>query len=120
MEGGTLDIERTKNILSGMVNTKKKVVSLKKIAISVAEFYNITMDDMVKQSRRKEFVKPRQIAMFLARKELGSSFPTIGEFFGGRDHTTVMHGVEKMEKLTKVDEPLKQELEMIVEKLYMS
>ncbi len=120
MEGGELDLERTKQILSGMVSAKKKAVSLKKIALSVAEFYNITLEDLIKQSRRKEYVKPRQIAMYLARKELGSSFPTIGDFFGGRDHTTVMHGVDKMEKLSQGNDSLKQELELIVEKLYIS
>jgi chromosomal replication initiator protein len=120
MEGGVLDIERTKQILAGMVNTKKKTLSLKKIALSVAEFYNITMEDLIKQSRRKEYVKPRQIAMFLARRELGSSFPTIGDFFGGRDHTTVMHGVEKMDNLTQGNDALKQEVDMIIEKLYSS
>jgi chromosomal replication initiator protein len=103
-----------------MVNTKKKTLSLKKIALSVAEFYNITMEDLIKQSRRKEYVKPRQIAMFLARRELGSSFPTIGDFFGGRDHTTVMHGVEKMDNLTQGNDALKQEVDMIIEKLYSS
>jgi len=81
------------------VGTKKKITSAKKIAELVAEFYNITTTDLIKQSRKKEFVKPRQIAMYLIRKELDNSFPSIGDFFGGRDHTTVMHAVEKIEKL---------------------
>ncbi len=93
MENAPLTEERAKQILASMVVAKKKVLSLKKIAGLVAEFYNVTMEDLLKQSRRKEYVKPRQIAMYLARKELNSSFPTIGDFFGGRDHTTVMHGV---------------------------
>ena len=78
------------------------------------------MDDLLKQSRRKEYVKPRQIAMYLARKELNSSFPTIGDFFGGRDHTTVMHGVDKIEKVVIDDELIKQEVDIILDKLYIT
>ena len=101
-----------------MVNAKKKAVTMSKIAESVANFYGISMEDLVKQSRRKEFVKPRQTAMYIARKELGNSFPSIGEFFGGRDHTTVMHGVEKLEKAVADNDGIKQELELILEKIY--
>lgn len=120
IENKNLTLEQTKQILAGMISAKKRVTTLKKIALSVAEFYNITLEDLIKQSRKKEFVKPRQIAMYLARKELNSSFPTIGEFFGGRDHTTVMHGVEKVEKLVDEKGVLKQELELIMDKLYTS
>jgi chromosomal replication initiator protein len=120
MENTNLSLEQAKTILGNVVAAKKKVVTIKKIALSVADFYNITMEDLIKQSRRKEYVKPRQIAMFLVRKELNSSYPTIGDFFGGRDHTTVMHGVEKMEKLIVITEALKQEIDLILDKLYLS
>lgn len=118
MQNRALVIEQAREILSGMVQNKKKITSLKKIAQIVAEFYNLTIEDLIKQSRKKEFVKPRQIAMFLARKELNSSFPTIGEFFGGRDHTTVMHAVEKIEKNSNAELQAKQEIELIMDKLY--
>lgn len=118
MENKELGLEQAQQILASMVTAKKKAVTLKKIAESVAVFYSITMEDLLKQSRRKEFVKPRQTAMYLARKELGSSFPAIGEFFGGRDHTTVMHGVEKVEKAVNSDDTIKQEVDLILEKLY--
>ena len=95
MENRGLVLDQAKTILASIVGTKKRVTSAKKIAESVAEFYNISMEDLIKQSRKKEFVKPRQIAMYLIRKELDNSFPSIGDFFGGRDHTTVMHAVEK-------------------------
>jgi chromosomal replication initiator protein len=120
MENTPLDLDHTKQILAGMINLKKKTVSLKKIALLVAEFYSISLEDLLKQSRKKEYVKPRQIAMYLARKELGSSFPTIGDFFGGRDHTTVMHGVEKVEGLVGSSDHLKQEVELIMNKLYIT
>ncbi len=120
MENIPLTTERAKQILASMVVAKKKVLSLKKIALSVAEFYNISIEDLIKQSRRKEYVKPRQIAMYLARKELGGSYPTIGEFFGGRDHTTVMHGVDKIEGVVSTNETVKQEVDLILDKLYIT
>lgn len=120
MESKHLTLEQAQQILGTMISQKKKSTTLKKIAMSVAEFYNITVDDLIKQSRRKEYVKPRQIAMYVSRKELGSSFPTIGEFYGGRDHTTVMHGVEKIEKLMVQTDSLKQEVDLILDKLYVT
>lgn len=118
IENKPLTLDQAKHILASIVNAKKKAVTLSKIAESVANFYSITMEDLLKQSRRKEYVKPRQTAMYLARKELGSSFPSIGEFFGGRDHTTVMHGVEKVEKAVTANDGIKQEMELILEKIY--
>lgn len=118
IENKPLTLDQAKHILASIVNAKKKAVTLSKIAESVANFYSITMEDLLKQSRRKEYVKPRQTAMYLARKELGSSFPSIGEFFGGRDHTTVMHGVEKIEKAVVANDGVKQEMELILEKIY--
>ncbi len=120
MENVPLTMDRAKQILANMMSAKKKVLSLKKIALSVAEFYNITIEDLIKQSRRKEYVKPRQVAMYISRKELNSSFPTIGEFFGGRDHTTVMHGVDKIENIVSTNETVKQELDLILDKLYIT
>ena len=117
MENRALLIEQAKNILASLISSKKRLVSPKKIAEVVADFYNIQMEDLVKQSRKKEFVKPRQIAMYLIRKELDNSFPSIGEFFGGRDHTTVMHAVGKIGSLVSQKEQLKQEVDLIMNKL---
>jgi chromosomal replication initiator protein len=119
MDNRGLVLEQAKGILASIVGAKKKVTSAKKIAEVVAEFYNISMEDLVKQSRKKEFVKPRQIAMYLIRRELDNSFPSIGEFFGGRDHTTVMHAVEKMGGLVKEKEGFKQEVDLILDKLFI-
>jgi chromosomal replication initiator protein len=119
MENRGLVLEQAKTILASIVGTKKRVTSIKKIAESVAGFYNISMEDLIKQSRKKEFVKPRQIAMFLIRKELDNSFPSIGDFFGGRDHTTVMHAVEKISKLVAEKSSLKQEVDLILDKLFI-
>ena len=120
LENRTVTLEQAQSMLQGMMNNKKKGITVKKIVALVAEFYNVTGEDLIKQSRRQEFVKPRQIAMFLARQELTSSFPSIGEFFGGRDHTTVMHAVEKVHTMIKDKEGFKQEIDLITDKLYAS
>lgn len=117
MENRGLVIEQAKNILANLISSKKRLVSPKKIAEVVAGFYNILLEDLIKQSRKKEFVKPRQIAMYLIRKELDNSFPSIGEFFGGRDHTTVMHAVGKVTGLLPQKPQLKQEVDLIMNKL---
>lgn len=111
-------IEQAKSILAA-TTPKKKGITVKKLVESVASFYNVTTEDLIKQSRKKEFVKPRQVAMYLIRKQIESSFPSIGEFFGGRDHTTVMHAVEKIENLAKEKESIRQEIDLILEKAYM-
>ena len=113
-----LTLPKVQELLQNITNNKRKVVSIKKIAENVAGFYSVTLDDLIKQSRKKEYVKPRQAAMYLVRKELNSSYPTIGDFFGGRDHTTVMHGVEKVAKAVKSEDQIKKELELIIEQLY--
>lgn len=118
MENRGLVLDQAKSILASIIGVKKKNTSAKKIAESVAEFYNISGEDLVKQSRKKEFVKPRQIAMYLIRKELDSSFPAIGDFFGGRDHTTVMHAVDKVKTLIAEKEQFKQEVDLILDKLF--
>jgi chromosomal replication initiator protein len=118
IENNPLTLDQAKVILANIVKSKKKAVTFTKIAESVANFYGITMEDLLKQSRRKEYVKPRQAAMYIARKELNSSFPAIGDFFGGRDHTTVMHGVEKIETAVTSGDNIKQEIDLILEKIY--
>lgn len=118
MENRGLVLDQAKNILASIVGTKKRVTSAKKIAEMVAEFYNISGEDIMKQSRKKEYVKPRQVAMYIIRKELDTSFPSIGEFFGGRDHTTVMHAVEKVKNLISSKDSFKQEVDLILNKLF--
>ncbi|MEZ4180566.1 MAG: helix-turn-helix domain-containing protein [Candidatus Doudnabacteria bacterium] len=118
LENKSLTLEKAKELLGNMVTNKKRTVSIQKIAEDVAVFYSITVQDLINKSRKKEYVKPRQAAMYLIRKELDCSYPTIGDFFGGRDHTTVMHGVEKITKAISAEDPIKQELEMILEKVY--
>src|SRR3989338_405867 len=114
-------IEQVKSILVNVITPpKKRGISAKKIIEVVADFYNVSVEDLLKQSRKKEYVHPRQIAMYIIRKELETSLPSIGEFFGGRDHTTVIHAVDKIERIMKEKSGLKQEIELIKDRLYLT
>ncbi len=114
------DIKEVKNILNTYLSTPYRKTSPQAILKAVADFYNISSADLVKRSRKKEIVKPRQIAMFLLRDETKLSFPEIGQKLGGRDHSTVIHACEKIRGESNVDEPLKQELILIKERVYNS
>lgn len=110
-------LDKVKDILGTIIaQPKKRGLTAKKIMDTVAIFYNVSHEDLVRQSRKKEYVRPRQIAMYLIRKELETSLPSIGEFFGGRDHTTVIHAIDKIDKLMKENENLKQEMLLIMDK----
>jgi chromosomal replication initiator protein len=114
-------LDQVKNILVTVITPpKKRGVSAKKIAEIVSDFYNVLPEDLLKQSRKKEYVNPRQIAMYIIRKELETSLPSIGEFFGGRDHTTVIHAIDKIERIIKERPGFKQEIELIRDRLYLT
>ncbi len=91
----------------------KKLLSIKEIVKVVCSFYNIEEDHLYEKTRRKEVLKPRQIAMFILREDFNISYPTIGLKLGGRDHTTVMHSYEKIKTDMKNDLSLMQEVDQI-------
>ena len=112
-------LETTKDVLAGIINNyQSKSVSPKTIIEVVARFYDIEIVDLTGQSRKKELVVPRQVAMFLMRQEIKTSFPTIGNEFGGRDHTTAIHACNKIGGEIKNDQRKKQEIESIKQLLY--
>jgi chromosomal replication initiator protein len=108
-----------KRVLSDIIHSgRKKGVGMSQVIEAVSDFYGINPQDLIKRSRRKDIVKPRQIAMYLMREELQASFPGIGEQVGGRDHSTAMHAHEKIRKDIEQDEDLEQEIDGIRNRLY--
>lgn len=91
----------------------KKLLAVKDIVKVICEFYNIEESFIYEKTRRKEILKPRQIAMFILREDFNISYPSIGEKLGGRDHTTVMHSCEKVKVDIKNDLSLMQEVDQI-------
>lgn len=113
-----IDVDAAKKIISSHQAGIMRFVTPKKIIRAVSEFYDIEEKDMLNQSRRRDVVKPRQIAMYLMREELKSSFPSIGEKFGGRDHTTAIHSCEKIAKDLSIRPELEEEIRMIKDKVF--
>lgn len=79
----------------------------------VSDYYGIDEENVYKKIRKKEFVKPRQLIMFILREDFKISFPTIGEKLGGRDHTTVMHSCEKVREELEDNPQLISDLDSI-------
>ncbi|MFH1822798.1 MAG: chromosomal replication initiator protein DnaA [Patescibacteria group bacterium] len=117
----TPTVETTKNILNDLLtNVQLKTITTKHIIDAVSRFYDISIKDLLGKGRKKEMVWPRQITMYLMRAEANTSYPTIGQELGGRDHTTAMHACNKIYKEVneKENEKAKQEVESIKQLIY--
>ncbi len=115
-KGLTPSLKTIKDVLGDYISTiQTKSLSPREIIEVVAKFYNLSTKDLLSPSRKKELVGPRQVAIYLIREELNSSYPNIGQEMGGRDHTTAMHAYNKIsqEINEKNNEKLKQDLESI-------
>lgn len=109
-----LAAEALKDIIS---NKPSKQVTIDLIQDVVANYYNLRVEDFKSQRRTRNVAYPRQIAMYLCRKLTDTSLPKIGEEFGGRDHTTVIHAYEKISEALKEDEALQEAINEITKKI---
>lgn len=111
--------ESIRHILSSFQEQNmRRSLTPKDLIEEIIKFYDIKMEDVVGKSREKRFAFPRQIIMYLLREELKLSYPNIGEELGGRDHTTAMHAHSKIVKDVENDLKLKQDIELIKQRLY--
>ena len=92
-------------------------VTIDKIIDYVCKIYNMQYDDIIGKKRPKNIAMARQVAMYLCRKITDASLPKIGQAFGGRDHTTVIHAYEKIEKMRKEDKSFENQLQQYEEKI---
>lgn len=113
----TPTLDTAKTLLKNVIFSPKKMINPEKIIKEVSLFYNLKEKDMLTSSRKKEIVKPRQVAMYLLREELKSSFPFIGRRFGGKDHTTAIHSYNKINKEIETNENLAEEISLIKEQI---
>ena len=107
-----LNISDCKNILKDIFN-QAKVITVDKIQNVVSNFFNIALSDMLSQRRSRPLARPRQIAMFLAKKMTARSLPEIGRRFANRDHTTVIHAVKTISRLSEQDDEMKKNINQI-------
>ncbi|MBD5806332.1 chromosomal replication initiator protein DnaA [Lactobacillus sp. 0.1XD8-4] len=103
--------------LKGLHRAANTEITIATIQKQVADFYNITQSDILGKKRVKQIVMPRQIAMYLSRELTDSSLPKIGNEFGGKDHTTVLHAIDKIEAELKKDTDLQNEITKLKAKL---
>lgn len=113
-----LTMEVARAAMSSLGNdSKESRLSIKQIAQAVAEYYHISLEDMCGKQRDKHIVMPRQIAMYLMRQETQASLLEIGQLFGGRDHSTVLHACEKIDRAVNINPALRREIVAIREQL---
>lgn len=112
-------VDFVSSVLSELISSgKRKGITCKHILKTVSDFFDISPEDLTIKGRKKEVVRPRQIAMYLMRSELNYSYPGIGEKLGGRDHTTAIHAFEKIKKELEINEKLQEEIGLLRERLY--
>ena len=107
-----LSVNECKNILKDIFN-QTKVITVDKIQNIVSNYFNIPLSDMLSQRRSRPLARPRQIAMYLAKKMTTRSLPEIGRRFANRDHTTVIHAVKTINRLSEQDDEMKKNITQI-------
>jgi chromosomal replication initiator protein len=118
ISGQSVSLELAKRALSNFVEVEEKAVSLDSVAKVVARYCAVSISDLKSEKRNKQFSTPRQIAFYAMKKYTKSSLQTIGEFMGGRDHSTVLHAVTKIEGLISKDLELRAKIEAIEQTLH--
>lgn len=111
--GCEITLEMTQDCLSDILKASDRKVTVEEIQRKVSEHYNIRLSDMIGPKRVRNYARPRQIAMYLSKQMTSRSLPDIGRRFGGRDHTTVMHGVRKVIELMSVDSQIADDIELL-------
>lgn len=113
-------VSSVKSILTSVSQYQRRAgaITPKQIINTICDFFEIKLDDLLGNSRKKELVVPRQITMYLMREEGKCSYPTIGQELGNRDHTTAMHANEKIKKALDEDDKIRQDVNLIRQRLY--
>lgn len=112
-----IDLNLAKEALKDLIAVRGRQVTIENIQKTVADYYKIKISDMVGKKRSRNFSKPRQIAMTLTRELTNLSYPEIGNYFGGRHHTTVMHACEEIEEQRLTNQSLGQDLGFLTQVL---
>jgi chromosomal replication initiator protein len=111
--GRAITLEGTQEVLRDLLRANDRRVTIEDIQKRVAEHYNIRLADMYSARRARAVARPRQVAMYLAKQLTSRSLPEIGRKFGGRDHTTVMHAVKKVDELRQADNTLSEDIDLL-------
>ncbi len=111
--GREISMDLTQDCLADVLRASERKITVEEIQRRVAEHYNIRLSDMIGPKRLRSYARPRQVAMYLCKQLTSRSLPEIGRRFGGRDHTTVMHGVRRIEELKSSDGQIAEDIELL-------
>ncbi|WP_425082224.1 chromosomal replication initiator protein DnaA [Ruegeria arenilitoris] len=111
--GREIDMELTQDCLADVLRASERKITVEEIQRKVSDYYNIRLSDIIGPKRLRSYARPRQVAMYLCKQLTSRSLPEIGRRFGGRDHTTVMHGVKRIEELKVTDGQIAEDVEML-------
>ncbi|RUO28723.1 chromosomal replication initiator protein DnaA [Aliidiomarina sanyensis] len=109
LTGREITIEFVKEALRDLIAAQERLVTIDNIQRTVAEYYNIKVSDLMSKRRSRSIARPRQVAMALAKELTNHSLPEIGDAFGGRDHTTVLHACRKVKELIESDHEIQED-----------
>lgn len=115
--GKTINIDFVKDALKDLLALQEKLVTIENIQKTVAEYYKIKVSDLLSKRRSRSVARPRQIAMALAKELTNKSLPEIGDGFGGRDHTTVLHACRKIAELKEEQNDIKEDYSNLIRTL---
>jgi chromosomal replication initiator protein len=111
--GRKLDLDFTREVLADVLRAHSRKLTIDEIQRRVADHYALKINDLISPRRAREVARPRQVAMYLAKMLTPRSLPEIGRRFGGRDHTTVMHAVKRIEELRAIDHELDRDINQL-------
>lgn len=115
--GRAINVELVKDSLKDLFALQDKLVSITNIQTTVAEYFKIKTSDLLAKRRNRSVARPRQVAMSLAKELTNHSLPEIGEAFGGRDHTTVLHACRKIKELRETDHEMREDYKKLTRAL---
>ncbi len=119
LRGTTITLDAAKELFASLAAQRtRSAITLRHLMETVSSFYDISIDDIIGKRRTRRLALPRQIIMYLMRMEMKASYPMIGQEIGGRDHTTAIHAFEKISRGVQADEQLKQEVELLRQRIY--
>jgi chromosomal replication initiator protein len=111
--GRRIDLDMTQECLADILRASERKVTIDEILRKVADHYTLRMSDLLSARRARAVARPRQVAMYLAKTLTSKSLPDIGRRFGGRDHTTVIHAVRRIEELRQTDSQIAEDVELL-------
>lgn len=110
LTGQAISIDMTRSVLQDLLRANDRKVTIDEIQRQVSDYYNLRLSEILSARRARDIARPRQVAMYLAKRMTSRSLPEIGRKFGGRDHTTVIHAVRKIDDLRRTDSTLEDDI----------